>query len=249
VVGAFLAGLLLLTAAGDALAAEPRAAVDAFVARLGDVNVTSLVIDQTLTLYDPAGRQAKSTGEQRLYVKLPRRQRVEQTVDGRREIRLSVDNRTWIRSVDGRTYEAPPTDGRRDPTHLLVPLRRSGADLLAEWRALGIRTDVSYETQLAGRTVTVIGARPGERTAPQVWLDRERGVVRFITRERLPHGESVVDLTLSEHRPLAGGFVFPYRQEAFVDGKLVVLVSVRSAAVNTNPDDTLFDPDALKRAR
>jgi hypothetical protein len=43
--------------------------------------------------------------------------------------------------------------------------------------------------------------------------------------------------------------VFPYRQEAFVDGKLVVLVVVRSAAVNTNPDDGLFDPDALKRGR
>ena len=32
-------------------------------------------------------------------------------------------------------------------------------------------------------------------------------------------------------------------------GKLVVLVVVRSAAVNTNPDDALFDPDALKRGR
>jgi hypothetical protein len=28
-----------------------------------------------------------------------------------------------------------------------------------------------------------------------------------------------------------------------------VLVVVRSAAVNTNPDDALFDPDALKRGR
>lgn len=249
-VGAFLAGLLvLLAAAGGAQAADARAAANAFVARLGGVNVSSVVIDQTLTLYDPAGRQPKSTGEQRLYLKLPRRQRVEQTVDGRREIRLTVDDRTWIRGVDGRTYEAPPPEQRRDRTHLLVPLRRSGADLLAEWSALGVRTDVSYDTQVAGRAITVIGARPGERTVPQVWLDPERGVVRFITRERLPHGDSVVDLTLSEHRPLAGGFVFPHRQEAFVDGKLVLLVTVRSAAVNTNPDDALFDPDALKRAR
>jgi hypothetical protein len=58
-----------------------------------------------------------------------------------------------------------------------------------------------------------------------------------------------VDLAFSEHRPLAGGFAFPYRQEAFVDGKLVVLVTVRSAAVNANLDAALFDPDALKRGR
>lgn len=247
--GPLIVVLLTLGVVGGVVAADSRAAVDAFVGRLGTVNVTSLVVDQTLTLYDPSGRQAKSTGQQRLYLKLPRRQRVEQTVDGQREVRLSVDNRVWVRAADGRTYEAPPPDQRRDRTHLLVPFRRSGADLLAEWGALGVRGEVSYETQVAGRPVTVIGAKPGERAVPQVWLDAERGVVRFVARERLPKGDSLVDLTFSEHRPLAGGFVFPYRQEAFVDGKLVVLVVVRSAVVNTNPDDALFDPDVLKRGR
>jgi hypothetical protein len=249
VVRAFLAVLLLLRVVGGVIAADSRAAVDAFLTRLAGVSITSLVIDQTLTFYDPAGRQAKSTGEQRLYLKLPRRQRVERTVDGQREVQLTVDNRVWVRAADGRTYEAPPPDQHRDRTHLLVPFRRSGADLLAEWTALGVRADVSYETQAGGRNVTVIGAKPGERNVPQVWLDAERGVVRFVSRERLPKGESIVDLTFSEHRPLAGGFVFPYRQEAFVDGKLVVLITVRSAVANTNPDDALFDPEALKRAR
>jgi hypothetical protein len=248
VLGALIV-LLALGVAGGVAAADSRAAVETFLGRLGAVNVSSLVVDQTLTLYDPAGRQAKSSGEQRLYLKLPRRQRVEQTVDGQREIRLSVDNRIWVRRADGRTYEAPPLEQRRDRTHLLVPLRRSGADLLAEWGALGVRADVSHETQVGGRVVTVIGAKPGERSVPQVWLDTERGVVRFVSREKLPVGESLVDLSFSEHRPLAGGFVFPYRQEAFVDGKLVVLVVVRSAAVNTNPDDALFDPELLKRGR
>lgn len=247
--GLLAVALLASDAVGGERAADARAAVEAFVGRLGAVSVSSLVVDQTLTLYDPAGRQPKSTGEQRLYLKLPRRQRVEQMVDGRREVRLSVGSRAWVRAADGRTYEAPPPDQRRDRTHLLVPLRRSGADLLAEWSALGVRTDVAYATQVGGRRLTVIGAKPGERTVPQVWLDPERGVVRFVARERLPTGDGVVDLTFSEHRPLAGGFVFPHRQEAFVDGKLVVLVVVRSAAVNTNPDDALFDPDALKRGR
>jgi hypothetical protein len=97
--------------------------------------------------------------------------------------------------------------------------------------------------------VTVIGARPGERDTPAVWIDPEHGVVRFIRRERLPKGEGVVDLTFSEHRPLAGGFFFPHRQEAFVDGKLLVLFVVRSVAVNTDLPDALFDPTALRQAR
>ena len=227
---------------------DARAAVDAFVARLGNVTITDLVVDQTLTLFDPTGRHPESIGEQRLYVKVPRRQRVEQTVDGHTEVRLTVGDRVGMRAADGKTFEAPPARGR-DTTHLLVPLRRTGADLLAEWKALGIRDDVSYVTRFAGRSVTVIGAQPGERTVPQVWLDPERGVVRFVTVEKLPTGDGVLDLALSEHRVLVGAFSLPQRQEAFVGGKLVVRVLVRSAAVNTGLADALFDPDTLRRGR
>ena len=230
--------------AGD----DARAAVDAFLARLGDVSVSDLVVDQTLVLFDPGGRHPQSSGEQRVYIKLPRRQRVEQTVDGQKEVRLTVGDRVWMRAADGKTFEAPPP-GTRDATQLLVPLRRTGADLLAEWKVLGVRDDVSYVTRAGDRRVTVIGARPGERTVPQVWLDPDRGVIRFVTREKLPTGEGVVDLALTEHRALVGGFALPYRQEAYVDGKLVVRVLVRSATVNTGLDDALFDPDALRRGR
>jgi len=227
---------------------DARSAVDAFLSHLGHANVADLVVDQTLTLFDPAGRHPQSSGEQRVYMKLPRRQRVEQMIDGQKEVRLTVGTRVWVRGADGKTFEAPPA-GTRDATQLLVPLQRTGADLLAEWKVLGVRDDVSYVTRAGDRSVTVIGARPGERSVPQVWLDPERGVVRFVTREKLPTGEGVIDLALTEHRPLVGGFALPYRQEAFVDGKLVVRVLVRSAAVNTGLDDALFDPNALRRGR
>ena len=240
-----VAALVPFAAASDS---DARAAVDAFLARLGEVNVTDLAIEQTLTLFDPGGRHPQSSGEQRVYVKLPRRQRVEQTIDGQTEVRLTVADRLWVRTPDGKTIEAPPP-GTRDATQLLVPFRRTGADLLAEWKVFGVRDDASYVTRSADRMVTVIGARPGERAIPQVWLDPERGVVRVVTREKLPQREGVLDLAFSEHRPLAGGFALPHRQEAYLDGKLVVRVIVRSAAVNTGLDDALFDPEALRRGR
>ena len=81
---------------------------------------------------------------------------------------------------------------------------------------------------------------------PAVWLDPDYGVVRIVTRERLPNGSRLVDLTLSEHRPLVGKLYFPYRQEVFVDAKLLVLFTVRSVAINTNPADALFDPASLR---
>jgi len=232
-----------------ALAGDARSAVEAFVARLAGAQVGDLAIEQTFTLYHPDGRHPQSTGEQRVWIKVPGRQRVEQVVEGRREVRLAVGDRVWIRAADGRVHEAPAAERERERTHLLMPFRRPAADVLAEWRALGIRDDVSHQTRVGNRTVTVIGAGPGERDTPSVWLDPEYGVVRLIRRERLPKGESLVDLTFSEHRPLAGPFAFPHRQEAFVDGKLLVLIELRRVTVNTQLPDSLFDPDSLRRDR
>jgi hypothetical protein len=241
-----LVALLVMPAAGAA--SDVQAAVQAFVARASGVSLNSLVIEQDLALYHPDGRRRQAGGEQRVFLRLPRQQRVEQTIDGRREIRLAVGDRVWVRAADGSVYEAPAAAAQaRDRTHLLVPFRRAAADVLAEWRALGIRDSVSHVTRVGGRPITVIGALPGDRESPAVWLDAEFGVVRFITRETLPTGTALMDLAFSEHRPLAGGFFFPYRQEAFVDGKMVVLITVRSIAINTNLPDTLFDPATLRR--
>ena len=230
-------------------ASDARTAVEAFVARASGVSLSSLVIDQEVALYHPDGRRRQAGGGQRVLLRLPRQQRVEQTIDGKREVRLAVGDRAWVRAADGRVHEAAPGTLPRDRTHLLVPSRSSASDVLAEWRALGIRDSVSHVTRMGGRPVTVIGALPGDRDSPSVWLDAEFGVVRFITREQLPTGSALMDLSFSEHRPLAGGFFFPYRQEAFVDGKMVVLITVRSIAVNIALADALFDPDALRRGR
>src|SRR2546426_226725 len=145
---------------------------------------------------------------------------------------------------------APALPAESDRTRLLVPVRRSAADLLAEWRALGVRDDVSHVVRVRDRPITVIGARPGDRNVPAVWLDAQYGVIRFVTfvpRETLPTGPTTLDLAFSEHRRLPGGFFFPYRQELFVGGKLLMLFTVRSVDVNMNLPDALFDPDALRR--
>lgn len=243
--------LAALLGASGVVASDARAAVEAFLARLGDAQLTTLVVEESFTLYDPTGRFAQATGERRVSTKLPRRQRVEQTIDGRREVQLFVDDALWIRRYDGKVFEAPRPAPGRDITHLLVPVRRSAADMLAEWRALGIRDGVSHVIRHNGREVTVIGAQAGDRESPAVWLDPEYGVIRVITREKLPPpvGQALLDNTLSEHRPLIGGFYYPYRQEWFANGKLLYLIVTRSIVANPQLADALFDPEALRRER
>lgn len=239
----------LLALALRAEGADARRAVEAFVGRLADVRISDLAIHQTLTVFHPDGRHPQSTGEQHVYIKLPRRQRIEQTVDGQREVRLSIGDRTWVRRADGRTYEAPPSERERDRTYLFTPLRRSAADLLAEWKSFGVRDDVGHVARVRGRPVVVIGAGPEDRSSPAVWLDEQYGVVRVITRERLPGGPALVDLALSEHRPLVENFYFPHRQELFADGKLILRIVVRSIAADRGLPDHLFDAEALRAGR
>ncbi|MGH7356846.1 MAG: hypothetical protein ACRELS_19990 [Candidatus Rokuibacteriota bacterium] len=248
IVAAVLGALLW---ASGAVASDARAAVEAFLSRFSEAKLTSLVIEQTFTLYDPTGRSAQSSGAQRVSLKLPRRQRIEQTIEGQREVRLVVEDAVWIRRRDGKVHEAPRPATGRDTSHLLVPARRSAADMLAEWRALGIRDGITHVTRHNGREVTVIGAAAGDRESSAVWLDREYGVVRVITREKLPapYGETLLDLTLSEHRPLVSGYYYPHREEWFASGKLLILIVTRSIVANPPLADALFDPVALGRER
>lgn len=241
---------LILAAIGASVpvasAQDGRAAVEAFVARFSNVQIGDVVIDQNLSLYHPDGQRPYLSGEQRMFFKVPQRQRVEQILDGQREIQITVGNKVWVRRADGRVVELPAVEPLRALPTVLVPVKKRAEELLDEWRARGVRIDVSHVTRVGSRTVTVIGARPGDRDVPAVWLDPDYGVVRLVTREQLPNGAKLVDLTLSEHRPLAGRLYFPYRQEMFVDGKLLMLFTVRSIAINTNPADALFEPASLK---
>ncbi len=243
-----LSAALLGPRAAAAPPPEARQAVAGFLAHLGAVRIGDLVLEQTLTVYHPSGRHVQLTGEQRVLIKAPGRQRVEQVVDGRRQVRGTVGDAVWVRESDGRTYEAPPSRDR-SPVSLLLPPTRRPDDLLAEWRLLGVRDGVTHLTRVGGRPVTVIGAAAGDRQSPCVWIDEEYGVVRFVTRERLPNGPALVDVTFSEHRRLPQGFYFPYRQEVFVDGRLAVLVIVRSVVVDAGLPDALFDPASLRTER
>jgi len=126
---------------------------------------------------------------------------------------------------------------------------------LAEWKALGVRTDVAQRSRYRGRAVTIVGAGPDDVNVPAIWLDPDYGVVRIVTREKLNATDATVDLTFSEHRRLRDNVYFPYRQEFFMAergaaaGRLLFLITVKSVQVNRGVADALFDPDELRRLR
>ena len=121
-----------------AVAQDARAAVEAFMARLAEVQISDLEILQSLTLYHQDGRHPISAGEQRMLFKLPQHQRLEQILEGQREIQVTVGNRAWVRRADGKVYDARAIDSGRALASVVVPFQRRATDLLADWRARGV---------------------------------------------------------------------------------------------------------------
>jgi hypothetical protein len=241
-----VSGVAIITGVAGGASTEVRTAVSAYLAHVAATHIADMIIDRTVTIYDPQRPYVRTKLEQRIVLKPPRRQRVEQVADGDREIRLTVGDRAWVRRRDGATEETAASSDEHRLMQLLLPFGRATDDLLREWRAFGVRDDVSHATRVAQRRALVIGARADDRNSPAVWLDEDLGVLRLVRRERVPNGVRLVDESFSEHRPLVGALSFPYRQEMFVDGKLVMLIVVRAVFVNTDPPAHLFDPASLR---
>ena len=240
---AALAALATLPAAVPA--AEPRAILEQYLARVAATSLRDLTLEQDLTVFNPEGRAAFASGTQRVIVRFPDQQRIEQTVEGRREVRLTVQGRAWRRSADGKV-SALPTD-RGQTVVLALPLHQRADEVIAQWRALGLRDDRAHATRMGGRAVAVIGAMAGERGRPAAWIDPEYGVMRFVAREAAETGTGTVltDIVFADYRPLVGALFFPHRQETFRSGRLILRLITRSVAVNTNPPASLFDPAGL----
>ena len=171
--------------------------------------VTDLAIEQTFTLYHPDGRHPQSSGEQRVWIKMPRRQRVEQ-VDGRpargasrrRRPGLDPHGRRQVSEAPGRARARP-----HPPAGAVPPLggRRAGRVALAR-RAR--RREPRHPRWAAARSPSSAPSRAS--ATPRRCGSTPSAVSSASSCARsCPSGEGMVDLTFSEHRPLAGGLQFP----------------------------------------
>lgn len=240
--GLTLGGILLFAA--PSAAQDVSAAVERYAARLRGVAVGDLLVTQSLTVVNPRNPADRATGDQRLSIKFPARQRLETRIGGEREVRLLSGGRMVIQR-GGKAYEAPPQQGGYQRGDLLIPFERTAAELLSQWRSLGVRTEISHVTTVDGRQVIVIGARAGDRTSPAVWLDPDYGVMRLVTRDTSTGTARTLELVYSDHRKVAGEFFYPYDQQGLLGGELVFVVRVRSVEINVGLGDSIFDPDAL----
>jgi outer membrane lipoprotein-sorting protein len=234
----------ILLFAAPAVSQDVSAMVERYAARVSGIAINDLLVTQSLTVVNPQNPADRVTGDQRLSIKFPGRQRLETRIAGQREVQLLSGGRMVILR-GGKAFEAPPPEGERQAGRLVIPFDRTAAGLLSQWRSFGVKTDVSHVRTAEGRQVTVIGALSGDRSSPAVWLDPEYGVVRMVTKDMSTGTPRTLELAYSDHRKVTGELYYPYEQQGLLDGKLVFVARVRSVEINVGLADSLFDPDAL----
>lgn len=105
-------------------------------------------------------------------------------------------------------------------------------------RGLGYDLNRFHEGVWQGMPVYVVGARRGDTTSKQFWVDRDRLLfVRMIEKGRQGH----TDVRFSKYVPSGGGWVATEVAQ-IVNGKRRILEQYTNVRTNVEIADALFDP-------
>ena len=106
---------------------------------------------------------------------------------------------------------------------------------------LGIDMSVNSLARLGTRVAYVLGAKPGDKDRPQIWIDKEWfEPIRVIYKDTY-HGKSGFwDLQWREWNSREGGDSVPHIIERHFDGQLVSRSEVQKAITNARLNESLF---------
>ena len=138
-----------------------------------------------------------------------------------------------------------PWQGRKLRNDLLVlgfDVYRQPVDTSAlVLREEGYNLDVVSEGTWDGRPVWVVGARSGDSTTPQFWIDKERLVYVHSIMRGIRDTTKTATVTFGDYAPLAGGWI---SRDVSIEegGKLLQREMYRDIKANIDAPPAIFDP-------
>ncbi|MDQ3242183.1 MAG: hypothetical protein M3Q09_00410 [Gemmatimonadota bacterium] len=205
----------------------------------------TLSFEQSNTFFTQSGREEKSRWVEHLSV--PGRLRIDFMPLSTRSGLLILNNRVT-------TFD----NGRRvDTRRAIQPLLTLTADVYAipaavtlrRMDSLGVNLGRFHEARWQRKRVYVIGAREGDVTANQFWVDADRLVLlRMIQRERRGARTIVTDTRVGDYREIEG-FPIAFEYVSLRDGKPFFKEVYENVRVNVQIPAAMFDPARWSSAR
>lgn len=152
------------------------------------------------------------------------------------EVLLTKGGKRW-----NFTLGSPAGEPSSDPGELILRLltaRRGSSERSLAWlQHLGVDTTVVSFGRQGGRVAFVIGAEPGQKDRPQLWIDKELLVpLRLVLRQ----DGHLTELRLSGYEDDPEKAYYPRRIERFVDGALAWRTDYSSIKKNPRLSKALF---------
>jgi outer membrane lipoprotein-sorting protein len=115
---------------------------------------------------------------------------------------------------------------------------------ISQLKELGIDLSVLHQAIWQGRTVYVVGAKQGDLSSPQFWIDKKN---LYFVRLIQPTGKDKTNLQETQfnkyQKVKGGGWIAP-EVIFIVDGKQTLLEEYSDIQTNTSLDNNLFEPNS-----
>lgn len=152
---------------------------------------------------------------------------------------LFTDNKIFV-------FKNGKVDSNRPFVHPLMILgfdiyRLSPAEALDKLKGLKFDLSILREDKWQGRSVYVVGAKPGDLRSPQFWIDKKNLYFVRMIRPAGKDGAQTQETQFNKYQRLGGGWMAP--EVIFtVDGKTVTTEEYSDMRANVALDSKLFDP-------
>ena len=199
----------------------------------------TLTFEQKTTNYKPDGTSEAHTWYEAF------------TMPGKLRIDITpLEKGDGVIFADGRIY--PFRDGKlgnaRDFVHPLLVL---GFDVygqpvektVEQLKGLGIDLSVVHEEPWQGNTAIVVGAKQGDLTTPQFWIDKKNLVFTRLFQTAGKDKKSVQETQFNAYQKAKGGGWVSAEVKFFVDGKIATMEEYTNIQTNKNLSPDLWNPD------
>ena len=244
-IGALLIGLLLIS--NSALAFKPslnwilKKTASAQIER----RISSLKIEQDLTLFGIKSAPRGYQTTQRAWLRAPYAVREEIRLPEGTRVSVYTQKRSLTVSPDGERKARK--SGPNFFAHLIAGGGPNDSEslanrLLRDLEAYGVDTQKISYGRMDGRIAHVIGARPYEKTKPQVWIDKESyHPLRVVVAGKSAGKNIVRELRFSGWGSSEAGGWYPKIIERFDEGLLTERAVTKKAERNITLERGLFD--------
>ena len=190
----------------------------------------------TLQTEKPNGEQ----GDERLYLKRGGKLR---WVHDDESVTVERDSRRVEITAGGQTSAEPilaePLAEFLFPRALSAEATKT--ELIALCQRLGVDLSVNSLGRLGTRIAYVLGAKPGEKERPQIWIDKEWFEPIRVVYKDTYHGKSGIwDMQWREWNSREAGETVPHVIERRFDGQLISRSEVQKSTPNARLSESLF---------